>query len=112
MYSGLGNGGYPTCATQAELIEARANCHPVIAGLGALSGRFAGADPCWVQTLRPCVSMTSVPTHTDRGTPTDSGAGAGSGEDDQKKKLVIGGLVAALVVGGGIIAYRSMKKKR
>ena len=113
MYRGLGNGtSFPTCATEAEHIEAAANCHPVIAGipgLGELSGRFAGADPCWVKTLRPCVTMTSVTPHTrSDGSNADPSQPSPS---DTKKKLVIGGLIAALVVGGGIVVYRSMKKK-
>ena len=48
---------FPACATAAEKAAAKKDCQPtVIAGLGAaLTGsRFAGANPCWVETLPDC----------------------------------------------------------
>lgn len=58
---------YPSCATAAEKAAAHSNCHEVvlrglggkIAGLGA-TDRFAGANPCWVETLPTCPTCLTL----------------------------------------------------
>lgn len=104
----------PKCLTPEQRKQADFECLTQIKGLG-MPPEFYGMDPCAAKMLPDCprgkistflfpVQSTSQDVPADTPVPVDD-------EAQKRGRLVVGGILAALLVGGGYIAYRVLKKK-